>query len=140
MSALQLILCNQYHEITKKDKDGKSALLNTHLLLTAVITIYILVILYFIDIFTAHSLQNNIHAGEVDGSTLGKIFGLLCGGLIYLLLKSVKGRDWYESTIAEFNACTAGEQEVIAKKGLRIFMYGFIPVILILLLIAIGIL
>lgn len=139
MSALQLILCNQYHEITKKGKDGKSALLNTHLLITALITIYILVILYFIDIFTAHTLQDKIHAGAWDGSTLGKIFGLLCGGLIYLLLKTTNGSDWYESTISEFKAFPPGEQESIVKKGIRIFMYGFIPVLLILILVAIGI-
>src|SRR6185295_16807211 len=111
------ILCNQYLEITKKGRDGKNGLLNTQLLVTAMIIVYILIAFYFIDLLSDHAYTDAMQIGEWDGESIGKIFGLIAGGIIFLLLKNVIGPKWYERTIQEFNTLSAEEKEDISKRG-----------------------
>lgn len=80
------MLINQYAELTKNGRNGKSAHLNTILLMTATLFIYFFCIFYLIDLTTGGSITNLLSNSALSGKAMGQLFAAMSGAIIYIVV------------------------------------------------------
>ncbi len=89
MKVFQCLLCNQYAEITKKGVDGRKAQTSTLLLVTAIMTLWVIIVFLLYAYIQPGFLRKNF--GGLSGRNTGRFLAIMFGVIIFLWLKFTIG-------------------------------------------------
>lgn len=129
MDFFQYLFCNQYAEIKGRGGDQTKAQLNTMLLSTILITLYVMIIFIIYGRWNPGFLERSFAVGKTSGRTVGRLLAAMVSLMVFFLMKAAIGsRAWYEKTVSEFEAIAPEEQKRVAKQGIRYFLLAFLPV------------
>jgi hypothetical protein len=131
MNFFYYLFFNQYAEIKGRKGDVSKAQLNTILLSTALLTVYIVIIFVIYGEMNRGFFEKYFKIGSLSGRTVGKLFAVIAGAIVFFLLKAAIGtKKWFNAAVASFEGMSPEMQKATAKKGAQYFLFASIPVIL----------
>src|SRR5258705_13124303 len=129
MNFFQSLFCNQYAEIKARGGDVTKAQLNTILLSTVLITLYIVIIFMLYGRLNPGFLERSFSTSNLSGRTVGRLLAAIVGLMVFILMRRAIGsKAWYDKTVNEFERMRPEEQKETTKKGIRYFMLVSLPV------------
>jgi hypothetical protein len=130
MNFFQYLFCNQYAEINGRGGNTRQAQINTILLSTVLITLYIVIAFVVYDQFYPGFLEKRFSSGYANGKTAGRFLAAVIGLMVFFVLKFFIGtKHWYDKTVEQYTGMLPEEQKRTSKKGIRYFFIAALPVI-----------
>ena len=130
MNFFQYMFCNQYAEISGRGGDGRKAQVNTIILSTALITMYIILVVVAYGRFNPGVPDKLFSFGSMDGKAGGRFLAACLSLIVFFALKfRIGSRAWYDRTVNLYNGMLPEQQKTAAKKGKRYFLIVSLPVV-----------